>query len=117
MIEPSRYTKVENTKTDLDSTEIAFLKIRYKLPGQKTSQLIERPVTSADEFKTVAQAPAEMRFAAAVAAFGQLLTQSAYIKDFSYDDVLSLAQGSKGADTFNYRGEFLGLVRLAKGAR
>jgi Ca-activated chloride channel family protein len=117
MIEPSRYTKTEATKTNLDHAEIAFLKIRYKLPGQKTSQLIERPVTSADEYKTVAQAPNEMRFAAAVAAFGQLLTQGAYMKNFSYDDVLSLAQGSKGADSFNYRGEFVNLVKLAKGVR
>ena len=31
------------------TSELAFLKVRYKLPGEDTSKLITRPVTSADQ--------------------------------------------------------------------
>ena len=55
------------------------------------------------------------RFAASVAAFGQLLRDGTYLNSFSYDDVMMLARESKGQDTFGYRGEFLQLVSLAKG--
>jgi Ca-activated chloride channel family protein len=48
-----------------------------------------------------------------VAAFGQLLRGGEYLGDFGYADVLALAGASRGADTHGYRGEFLGLVRLA----
>ena len=34
------------------ASEIAFLRIRYKLPGQDTSRLIERPITDADASAT-----------------------------------------------------------------
>ena len=62
-------------------------------------------------------APQEARFATAVAAFGQLLRGGQYTSSFSYDDVITLAQAAKGADTFDYRSEFINLVRLAKSAQ
>ncbi len=40
-----------------------------------------------------------------------------YLKSFSYDDVIALAQSAKGDDKFGYRAEFINLVRLAKSAR
>ena len=58
----------------------------------------------------------EVRFAAAVAAFGQLLRDDSHINQFSYDDVVKLARGSIGDDLFGYRTEFLNLARLAKTA-
>ena len=98
--------------------EYAFLRIRYKLPEEETSRLIETPITAADEI-----APAgggvqarEARFAASVAGFGQLLRGGRYTGDFDYDDVIALAQANKGDDEFGYRGEFVNLVRLAKSA-
>ena len=95
------------------SDEYAFVKIRYKEPDADTSKLITRPVTKADEIGPDDDA----RFAAAVAAFGQILKGGRYTGDFSFDDVIALANGAKGADPYNYRGEFVQLVRQAKTAR
>ena len=94
--------------------EYAFLKIRYKPPGEDASRLITRPVTRADEVEQVGAAPQEARFAAAVAGFGQLLRGGRYTGDYGYDDVLALAQDARGEDRFGYRAEFVTLVRLAK---
>jgi Ca-activated chloride channel family protein len=99
------------------SSEMAFLRIRYKLPEDTVSKQITMPIDKDSEFSSLAQAPAEARFAAAVAAFGQLLRDDPYTKDFTYDDVIALAQPVRGKDNFGYRTEFLNLVRLAKTAR
>ncbi|MBM3618499.1 MAG: VWA domain-containing protein [Alphaproteobacteria bacterium] len=94
--------------------EIGFLKLRYKLPGEKESQLITRAITKQDE---TTHASDDVRFAAAVAGFGQLLRNDTYTQNYTFDDVLTLAQGAKGADEFGYRAEFINLVRLAKTAQ
>ncbi len=104
--------------TEDKSGEYGFLKIRYKLPEEDTSRLITTPISTADEVVargggTVAR---EARFAASVAAFGQLLRGGRYTGDFSYDDVIALANANKGEDAFGYRAEFVNLVRLAKSA-
>jgi Ca-activated chloride channel family protein len=103
----------EVTKTG--SNEYAFLKIRYKLLGESTSKLITRPIVTNDTHKLDGLSN-DMRFAAAVAAFGQLLRHESYMGNFSYDDVLALATSARGTDAYNYRGEFLSLVRNAKAA-
>jgi Ca-activated chloride channel family protein len=118
LVDESRYQKPTTKPTESDSknNELAFVKIRYKLPDGDTSKLITTPVTTEQAYKTVEEIPVESRFATAVAAFGQLLRNDPYLKDFNYDSVMSLAEGAKGADKFGYRGEFINLVRLAKNA-
>ncbi|MBN1624887.1 MAG: VWA domain-containing protein [Deltaproteobacteria bacterium] len=106
----------ENVKTNGKSSEYAFLKIRYKLPDEDTSREISTPIDKANEYKNISEAPADSRFAAAVAAFGQLLRGESYINQFTYDDVIALASDAKKIDTFGYRTEFINLVRLAKTA-
>ncbi|MBF0612613.1 MAG: DUF3520 domain-containing protein, partial [Magnetococcales bacterium] len=114
-LEPLRYAKPEAKKQKKGKNhELAFLKIRYKLPDQETSLLISRPVEYTDVVDSLEKVPADMRFAAAVAAYGQRLTGGGYLNQFSYDDIVQLALESKGVDPFGYRGEFLGLVRLTK---
>ena len=93
--------------------EYAFLRLRYKKPGASDSQLIERAVSSEDELTRIDGASADMRFAAAVAAFGQKLRETSYLGDFSYDEIAKLAAGARGSDPFGYRNEFMSLVRLA----
>ena len=107
----------QNSAAVTGADEFGFVKIRYKLPGEKTSKLISQPVKVSSAAETVEAAPREARFAAAVAAFGQLLRGGQYTKSYSYDDVIALAQGAKGADSFGYRAEFINLVRLAKTAQ
>jgi Ca-activated chloride channel family protein len=97
--------------------EYAFLKIRYKLPGEDRSRLITTPITPAQEYRSLAAAPGEARFAAAVAAFGQILRGDSRVGSFAYEDVLALARAARGDDVYGYRAEFLGLVRLAESAR
>lgn len=112
-IDPLRY-RTKNEKTAAHkSTEIGFLKIRYKLPNSDTSTLITRKIDDAVTCAEFASVNPEMRFAAAVAGFGQLLRQDPYTKDFSYKDVIAMAKNAKGTDEFGYRSEFINLVRLA----
>lgn len=100
------------------SGEIAFLRIRWKPPGAKDSQLIERPITERDAFAGVAQAPEATRFATAVAGYGQLLRGDPYLdRGYGFDQVIDLAQGSRGSDAFGWRAEFVQLARAAKSAR
>ena len=99
-----------------DANEYGFLKIRYKLPESDTSTLITRPVTTADEVVSTGSASSDARFAASVAAFGQILRGGQYTGSYGYDDVIALGQSAKGEDPFGYRAEFLNLVRLAKSA-
>ncbi len=120
-VAPLRYRRAGAGAADVDAAgadadEIAFLKIRYKSPGAGTGGLIERPQTAADAFESVGAAPQEARFAAAVAAFGQLLRGGRYTGSYGYDDVIALAQGARGDDPFGYRAEFVALVRLARAA-
>ena len=114
-IAPLRYQRQQAAKVDFRD-ELAFLKIRFKLPEAEESRLITRPVTAADMLDSVDAAPADVRFAAAVAAFGQILRGGVYTGDYDYDDVIALAQGARGDDPFGYRGEFISLVRLAETA-
>ena len=109
--DPLRYG-TEPPKNTAATDELAFLKIRYKLPGEDASKLITTPVGAA-----TGTAPADALFATAVAAFGQILRGGQYTGTYSYDDVVKLAQSAKGADEFGYRAEFINLVRLAKTAQ
>lgn len=117
MIDDLRYRKTAVTSGAAAGDEYAFLKIRYKLPGAETSSLISMPVTTQQEYETLAGVSQDMRFAAAVAAFGQVLRNDPFTGNFSYDDIIGLAQPARGRDPFGYRSEFLNLVRLAKTAR
>jgi Ca-activated chloride channel family protein len=114
LVDGLRYQDAEAAPAGGQSGEYAFLKIRYKLPDEDMSRLIETPIPAADQPAGVAAR--EARFAAAVAAFGQLLRGGRYTGDFDYDDVIALAQANKGEDAFGYRAEFINLVRLAKSA-
>ena len=113
MSDPLRYGK--KVKGD-PKGELAFLKIRYKLPGETRSHLITRPITGKDVVTNFAQVPQDMRFAAAVAGAAQLMRHDPYIKNFDYDRAIAMAQNAKGADAFGYRSEFIQLLRLAKTA-
>ncbi|WP_414735984.1 YfbK domain-containing protein [Ensifer adhaerens] len=112
-----RYKTAEKPAADATTKtgELAFLKIRYKKPDGDRSELITTPVTEANAVPSLAEAPNDVRFSVAVASFGQKLSGVTALSDYSYDAVIDLAAASKGADPFGYRGEFVNLVRLAKG--
>ncbi len=93
--------------------ELALVRLRYKLPGETRSRLVERVVKTGEVKPRLADASGRLRFAAAVAGFGQLLRGGRYTGDWSWDDALALARAARGPDPEGWRGEFLGLVRTA----
>ncbi|TAX84968.1 VWA domain-containing protein [Rhizobium leguminosarum] len=95
--------------------ELAFVKMRYKKPGEDKSALITTPVDDGNAVATVDAAPQDVRFSVAVAAFGQKLSHVAAVDTYSYQAIADLAAASRGVDSFGYRSDFLGLVRLAAG--
>ena len=74
-------------------SEIAFVKIRYKLPNEDESKLITRPVANADVVSDFNRLPIDYRFAAAVAGGAQLLKHDPSIKSFDYGRAIEIAQG------------------------
>lgn len=114
LMDPLRYRAATPVQPANASGEIAFLRMRYKLPNESQSRLIERPVTDRDKIEDLRRASEDQRFAAAVAGFGQLLRNDPYMKNFGYKDVAELAGGAKGSDPFGYRTEFVQMVRLAQ---
>ncbi|HBE3814075.1 TPA: VWA domain-containing protein [Escherichia coli] len=108
-IDKLRYAP-DNKSAKSDKTkELAWLKIRWKSPQGKESQLVEFPLASA------IKAPSEdMRFRAAVAAYGQKLRGSEYLNNTSWQQIKQWAQKAKGEDPQGYRAEFIRLIGLAK---
>jgi len=96
----------------LRSRELAFVKLRYKLPDGRTSRLIEQPVPAGLMWNKMAPAP-DFRFAAAVAAYGQLLRGDPLMNGFTHARAISLA----GEQRNFWRQEFIHLAGLAEGMR
>ena len=88
--------------------EMAFIKLRYKLPGGDTSRLIKRPL-GAGMIGNAHRPRGDMAFATAVAAFGQKLRGDKYLGDYGFDQIRSLA----GSPKKFWRQEFIKLTQLA----
>jgi Ca-activated chloride channel family protein len=116
LLENSRYQK-ENKPDTGKNGEYAFLRLRYKLPSETQSKLIETPIEKNVLLEAHAGYQQEVNFSIAVAGFAQLLRGSNYAGNFTYDKVIELAQANKGKDEFGYRTEFVQLVRKAKIAK
>ncbi len=112
LVDPLRYGQASAPARE-GNGELAFVRLRYKAPDGEKSRLIEQAV-AASAVRPGAEPGTELRFAAAVAAFGQILRGGDYTGEFTLADVAELAQGARGEDRHGYRGEFLGLVRLAE---
>ena len=116
LIDDLRYADSKTAQEKGRKGEYAFLKIRYKLPNEETSRLITKPIDEDAVINNINNTSEDIRFAAAVSAFGQILRGTPYTKNFAYDDVIKLAEPARGRDQFGYRSEFLNMVRLAKTA-
>jgi Ca-activated chloride channel family protein len=115
LLNESRYQPgAKKEAASSNNNEYAFLRLRYKLPNENTSNLIETPIGKNTRSDTNADYKQEVNFSVAVAGFAQLLRDSNYAGTFNYDKVIELAQANKGADEYGYRTEFVQLVRKAK---
>ncbi len=110
-LEPLRYQT--SAQPASKSGELAWLRIRYKTPGEASSRMLERPIARA-EATPVAAASEDLRFAAAVAAFAQQLKDGRYTGDFDLAQSIALARSAKGEDRFGLRGEFIQLAEIAQ---
>ncbi|MBX7219915.1 MAG: von Willebrand factor type A domain-containing protein [Blastocatellia bacterium] len=111
-VDKLKYQKESSPKHAKVSPELLTLKLRYKQPSERKSQLLEIPVT--DNGKTFASASADFKFAAAVAEFGMLLRESKQAGSANLDTVLKLAEAGRGYDPQGLRGEFLEMARQAQ---
>ncbi|MFN0067425.1 MAG: vWA domain-containing protein [Limisphaerales bacterium] len=91
--------------------EVVFIKLRRQPPGGGKSRLME--VAVPDTGRRWAEATPQTRFAAAVAAYGLLLRDSAHKGALTWDQALRLAEQTMGNDPDGLRAEFVDLVRRA----
>ncbi|MDA1195518.1 MAG: VWA domain-containing protein [Planctomycetota bacterium] len=111
-VDPNPFVRATHDADPAPSTALFRLRLRYKLPAADTSVLIEQDVEDAGT--GLGEADGEVRWAAAVAAFGMLLRESPHKGTATWDLVKSLATNARGADPAGYRSEFLELVDRAK---
>ena len=117
-VDPLRYASETATPSDSAfGNELAFLKIRYKLPGETTSALMQQPILAPVDDYGLADAGEDVRFAVAVAAYGELLRDDVHLGTWEMGDVIDLANNALGDDPFGYRREFVRLADLAGSLR
>ncbi|WP_298257881.1 VWA domain-containing protein [uncultured Litoreibacter sp.] len=92
-----------------NTSDLAFLRLRYKEPGADDSKLLEEVVPV-----STTEASQEAAFGAAIAGFGQLLRGNTALGDWGYDEAIALANANKGSDEFGHRAEAVQLMRLAQ---
>ncbi len=109
-IAPRRYEASKAATSRI--AEAAHVKLRYKLPNGNKSKLIDYVVTS-EQLRRARAPRGDFAFAAAVAAFGQVLRGDDKMKQFDFDDIEALA----GRQDDFWRQEFLRLNAVAGGMK
>jgi len=106
-----RYAK-KAPATLIKASELGFVKLRYKKPGEAVSKLLSMPIPTGTSANN-----SEAGFAAAIAGFGQLLKGSDYMGDWTLIDATKMATTNIGADRFGYRAEAIRLIKLSESLR
>lgn len=109
-IDDLRYQTTTPTEAAFEG-ELFLTKVRYKAPKSDESVLLTFPVR--DSMDTLEGMTTDFQFAASVAGFGMLLRDSQFTEELEYDDVIDLANSSRGLDEYGYRAEFVNLARNA----
>ncbi len=92
------------------TTEVAHVRLRYKLPDQDSSRLIETPIARTS---LTTQPSDAFRFASAVAAYADLLRGGQRVDGWTWNDVARTARAAKGRDPYGLKAEFVGMVDQA----
>ncbi|HVI45512.1 MAG TPA: von Willebrand factor type A domain-containing protein [Chitinophaga sp.] len=108
-VDPLKY---QQSKIIGNSTEVLTVKLRYKEPDADKSKLLQQALPYRRQ--QIEQVSEDFRMACAAAAFGQLLRNSAFKGDVTYDQVLNWAGSARGVDKEGYRAEFVQLVKKAR---
>jgi Ca-activated chloride channel family protein len=99
----------------VDPNELLTVKVRYKKPGGAIRRRLDLPL--ADAPTRFVDASADFKFAAAVAGFGMVLSESPYKGTTTFASVVEWAESANAEDPAGYRGEFIGLAREAEKIR
>jgi Ca-activated chloride channel family protein len=102
------YEIVPSTKGVTGSLTV---RVGYLEASNKSEKSLAFPFV--DDGKTFAASSTDFRFAAAVASFGMLLSESPYKGTATIDSVRVIAENSLGPDRDGSRREFLELIRRA----
>jgi Ca-activated chloride channel family protein len=108
-IDDLKYQSTDPKAVTKYSDELLTIKLRYKKPDEDVSKLITH--TLRDTQIPIDKASENLRWSASVAAFGMLLRDSDHVKNYSYDEVVQLAQSAKGKDDEGYRAEFISMAK------
>ncbi|MBJ6979544.1 VWA domain-containing protein [Luteimonas sp. MC1895] len=98
-------------QTTAATGELAHLRLRYKLPGNDRSRLIEVPLRR-DAIR--AQPGESLRFAATVAAFADALRGGHHLGGWNWDAIAASAAANRGDDRWGLRAEFATLVEAGR---
>ncbi|GAB1579874.1 vWA domain-containing protein [Bordetella petrii] len=109
-LDPLRYGKPAAAAAPGD--ELAFVRIRYKLPDAQASRLVEQVVVNA---AAPGQGSEGLRRAAAAAAFAQWLRGGKYLDGYTPAQIAALAREARGADPQGLNAELAALAELAAG--
>jgi Ca-activated chloride channel homolog len=110
-VDDLKYQKKAKSGKASGSDEILTVKFRYKEPSGSQSKLIVHPLI--DNEIAFDHTSENFRFAACVAEFGMLLTDSKFKSSASFVHVIQTAKNAKGKDAEGYRKEFISLVKKA----
>ena len=110
-IDPLKYQENRTFNWSNQKAELLTIKLRYKQPDGITSTKFEKVVKG--KVLNHKSTSTSFRFSAAVAEFGLLLRDSKFKAGANIEEVIALAQNSRGEDPEGYRGEFLQIVKTA----
>ena len=106
-VAPLRYQRVSGGQSPRD--ELLHVALRYKAPDGDRSTLMTTPVRA----ERTSRPSESMRFASAVAGFGMLLRESKNAGSLTWNEMLALARGARGADEDGYRADFIRMGETA----
>ncbi|NND98642.1 MAG: VWA domain-containing protein [Pirellulaceae bacterium] len=110
-VDDLKYQRKGKLSKQANSGELLTLKLRYKMPNEDKSTLVQFAVQDDDgDFDS---ADDDVRFAAAVAGFGMKLRRSKYAGTWTMSDVIAVAETALGDDPFQLRSEFVTMARRA----
>lgn len=98
-------------ETKLESEPLANLELTYKLPSKDEKQ--KKQFIASQNYQDLDRCDSCLRFASSVIMFGTFLKESAYSREFSWDDLASLAAISASKESL-LQMQFVDLVSKAK---
>ena len=109
-------TELDEDFIAYENEKIADLAIRYKEPDGKKSKLLEYSLGEDDiggfskNYDGLLRGGENIEFAACVAEFGMILSESRYAEDSDCDDILERLEGIDSIEGDEFREEFVELV-------